>query len=142
MSLSGRALNSSDVYGAVNASAIGTKSSTSAPMRSAESRPRASRQSLNCANLSCVSMSGATSIPKWGCPGAGCPCDDTDVKPSAPLGRGTSGLPVPLQGPLLPQHSCGSCARHGLGGWPGAAPRLEPGTFWADFEFPLGIFLG
>src|SRR5262245_40957279 len=95
MSLSGRALNSSDVYGAVNASAIGTKSSTSAPIRSAESRPRASRQSLNCESLSCVSMSGA-----YHTTGAGCPGDDTDVKPSAALGRGTSGLPVPLQAPV------------------------------------------
>src|SRR5262249_11027344 len=52
MSWSGRALNSSDVYGAVNASAIGRKRSTSAPIRSAERRPRASRQSLNCVSIS------------------------------------------------------------------------------------------
>jgi hypothetical protein len=26
-----------------------------------------------------------------------------------------------------------TCARRSFYGWPGATPRLEPGTFWASF---------
>src|SRR5689334_11126422 len=56
MSLSGRALNSSDVNGAVKASAIGSSRRASAAIRRADRRPRLSRQSLSDDSMLAPSM--------------------------------------------------------------------------------------
>src|SRR5215813_9272381 len=121
MSLSGRALNSSDVYGAVNASAIGTTRSTSAPIRSAERRPRASHQSLSCANISAAYHIGVQDAQGGKKPGTHAHVKDH----SGPGGRyvGAAGS---VTGDAAPQRICARCR---LGGWPTAAPRLEPGPW-------------